>query len=219
MASVDNDRGAEMAKSQQQSRLRRLLMVESARIMADEGVVDFRVAKDKAARRLGAGSDTQQDWPSNAEIEEELRSRLQLFHGQAHDAALRQLREQAAQAMRWLAEFQPRLTGPVLTGTATRHVPVTLHLFVDAPESVIFFLMDQKVAYEETWQRLRYGDAPARDYPCLRLNFDGADLRLVLFDLDEDRRSPASPVDGRPLRRVTLAQLQKLLVESAPNPV
>jgi len=44
-----------MSKSQQPHRLRRLLAVESARIMAEEGVVDFRVAKEKAARRLGAG--------------------------------------------------------------------------------------------------------------------------------------------------------------------
>ncbi len=187
--------------------------------MADEGVADFRVAKEKAARRLGAGGDAQQGWPSNAEIEEELQSRLQLFHGEAHSAELRQLREQAVQAMHWLAEFQPRLTGPVLSGTATRHAAITLHLFADTPESVIFFLMDQRVAYEEVWQRLHYGDAPARDYPSLKLNYAGADLRLVLFDLDEDRRSPASPVDGKPLRRATLAQLQKLLAESVSNSI
>ena len=219
MSFVDNDRGAEMAKSQQQSRLRRLLVVESARIMADEGVVDFRVAKEKAARRLGVGGDAQQGWPSNAEIEEELHSRLQLFHGEAHSAELRQLREQALQAMHWLTEFQPRLTGPVLSGTATRHTAITLHLFADTPESVLFFLMDQQVAYEEAWQRLHYGDAPARDYPSLKLNYASADLRLVLFDLDEDRRSPASPVDGKPLRRATLGQVQKLLAEPLTNPV
>ena len=200
-----------MARLQQQSRLRRLLAVESARIMADEGVSDFRAAKEKAARRLGASGDAQQGWPSNAEIEAELQSRLQLFHGEAHSAELRRLREQAVQSMHWLAEFQPRLIGPVLSGTATRHAAITLHLFVDTPESVIFFLMDQRVVYEEAWQRLHYGDAPARDYPSLKLNYAGADLRLILFDLDEDRRSPASPVDGRPLRRATLAQLQKLL--------
>jgi hypothetical protein len=106
-----------------------------------------------------------------------------------------------------------------LSGTATRHAAITLHLFADTPESVIFFLMDQRVAYEEVWQRLHYGDAPARDYPSLKLNYAGADLRLVLFDLDEDRRSPASPVDGKPLRRATLAQLQKLLAESASNAI
>ncbi len=210
---MDNDRGVDMAKSQQQSRLRRLLAVESARIMADEGVADFRVAKEKAARRLGVGGDAQQGWPSNAEIEEELHSRLQLFHGDVHGVELRRLREQALQAMQWLAVFQPRLTGPVLSGTATRHATITLHLFADTPESVIFFLMDQRVAYEEGWQRLHYGEAPARDYPSLNLRHAGAELRLIIFDLDEDRRSPASPVDGKPLRRATRAQLQKLLTE------
>ncbi|PKY10287.1 nucleotidyltransferase [Acidithiobacillus marinus] len=200
-----------MSKIQQSQRLRRLLAVESARIMAEEGVVDFRVAKEKAARRLGTGGDAQHHWPNNSEVEAELQARLTLFHGPDHATDLRQLREQALQAMLWLEDFQPRLTGPVLSGTATRHGVITLHLFVDTPESVIFFLMDQKTPYEESWQRLHFGDAPAEDYPCLKVEHGGAEIRLVIFGLDEDRRSPASPVDGKPLKRFGVPQLRKLL--------
>lgn len=203
-----------MSKTQQSQRLRRLLAVESARIMAEEGVVDFRVAKEKAARRLGAGGDARHHWPNNSEVEVELQARLNLFHGPDHAADLRQLREQALQAMLWLEDFQPRLTGPVLSGTATRHGVITLHLFVDTPESVIFFLMDQKTPYEESWQRLHFGDAPAEDYPCLKIEHGGAEIRLVIFGLDEDRRSPASPVDGKPLKRIGVAPLRKLLEET-----
>ncbi|WP_414039737.1 nucleotidyltransferase [Acidithiobacillus sp. M4-SHS-6] len=208
-----------MSKIQQSHRLRRLLAVESARIMAEEGVVDFRVAKEKAARRLGAGGDAQHHWPNNSEVEVELQARLTLFHGPDHAADLRQLREQALQAMLWLEDFQPRLTGPVLSGTATRHGAITLHLFVDTPESVIFFLMDQKTAYEESWQRLHFGDALAQDYPCLKVERGGAEIRLIIFGLDEDRRSPASPVDGKPLKRIGVPQLRKLLEETPPSSI
>ncbi|MFA7496190.1 MAG: nucleotidyltransferase [Acidithiobacillus sp.] len=203
-----------MSKSQQPTQLRRLLTVESARIMAEEGVADFRLAKEKAARRLGAGGSTQQNWPNNAEIEAELQARLQLFSGPAHAADLRQLREQALTAMLWLADFQPRLSGPVWTGTATRHSVITLHLFADAPETVLFFMMDHKVPYEEAWQRLHFGDAPAQDYPSLKIRYADADFRLIIFGLDEDRRSPASAVDGKPAKRANLAQLRKLLEET-----
>ncbi|MGC8591547.1 nucleotidyltransferase [Acidithiobacillus sp.] len=199
-----------MVKSQQ-PRLRRLLVVESARIMAEEGVADFRAAKEKAARRLGIAGEAQQLWPSNAEVHAELQSRLALFHGDAHDAELQHLRRTALAAMNWLGDFAPRLSGPVLEGTATGHSAIVLHLFADTPESVLFFLLDQGASYEEGRQMLHFGEQTPREYPVLRLPYAGCELRLVIFGLDEDRRSPASPVDGKPLRRINAAQLQRLL--------
>ena len=201
-----------MAKSPQ--RLRQLLAVEAARIMVDEAVGDFRSAKEKAARRLGVHA--QQHWPSNTEIHSEMQARLQLFHADTQPQALRHLREIALYAMEWLQEFQPRLVGPVWEGDATEHSKIILHLFADAPESVLFFLLDAQVEYEEGWQRLRFGDANAMDYPTFLLEFEGAPLRLVVFALDEDRRSPASARDGKPLPRGSIAQLQRLL--AAENP-
>ncbi len=198
-----------MAKSTQFSRMRRLLAIESARIMAEEAVTDFRAAKEKAARHLGI--DAQQYWPSNVEIQEELQARLSLFHGDTQPGELRQLRETALEAMDWLADFHPRLVGPVLEGHATRHSAVVLHLFADAPESVLFFLVDSGIAYDEGWQRLHFGEEPAADYPVFSLTFENVPLRLVIFGLDDERRSPSSPVDGRPLRRAASAQLRKLL--------
>ncbi|MHB0888837.1 nucleotidyltransferase [Acidithiobacillus sp.] len=199
-----------MVKSQQ-PRLRRLLVVESARIMAEEGVADFRAAKEKAARRLGIAGDAQQLWPSNAEIHAELQSRLALFHGNSHSGELQHLRQAALAAMHWLADFAPRLSGPVLEGTATGHSAIVLHLFADTPESVLFFLLDQRVNYEEGRQMLHFGEQTPREYPVLRLHYAGCELRAVIFGLDEDRRSPASPVDGKPLRRINAVQLQRLL--------
>jgi len=37
--------------------------------------------------------------------------------------------------MRYLREFEPRLVGAVLSGTATEHSEVQLHLFADARRS------------------------------------------------------------------------------------
>ena len=54
-----------------QQQMRARIAAIAARIMAEDGVEDFAMAKRKAARQLGAG-DTQ-SLPDNAEIESELR--------------------------------------------------------------------------------------------------------------------------------------------------
>ncbi len=196
-----------MAKSP--TRMRRLLAMEAARIMVEDAVSDYRMAKEKAARHMGMTA--QQYWPSNTEIHQELQARLQLFHGQTQPRILRRLRQTALAAMEWLQEFQPRLVGAVLEGDATEHSKITLHLFADTPESVMFYLLDQEIPFTEDWQRLRYAEGPAMDYPLFVLDFQEVPLRLVVFSPDEDRRSPASPRDGKPLRRASAAQLGKLL--------
>ena len=40
------------------------------------------------------------------------------------------------EVMRQLGEFDPRLVGPVLTGNATEHSTIDLHVFSDAAEAV-----------------------------------------------------------------------------------
>ena len=42
----------------------------------------------------------------------------------------------ALSAMQMLADFEPRLVGSVLTGTATEHNDIQLHLFAERAESI-----------------------------------------------------------------------------------
>jgi len=74
--------------------------------------------------------------PKNVEIEAALREHQRLFGGDSHDHTLKEQRRIALDTMRMLNEFQPRLVGSVLTGTATAHSDINLHLFADASESV-----------------------------------------------------------------------------------
>ncbi len=102
--------------------------------MAEHGIQDFRAAKRKAADRLGisdAGA-----LPSNTEIEAALAAYQRLFAADTHERTLKAQRRTALRAMRWLPGLRPRLVGPVLTGTATEHADIQLHLFVDNPEAV-----------------------------------------------------------------------------------
>lgn len=197
------------------SRLRRLVAVEAARIMAEEGVQDFRLAKDKAVRRVAVGGDPQQILPSNAEVQEALRDHLAIFQGAVHGERLRRLRERAAEVMDWLADFDPRLTGAILEGTATEYAEIHLHLFAESLEQVIFFFLDQGRPYELGQHTLRFGERSQRELPCLRFRFLETPVHAMVFGLGDDRQTPASPVDGRPMRRARLRDLRRLLESGA----
>src|SRR5215472_14772431 len=108
--------------------LRRALAQEAARIMAEHGIRDFLVAKRKAAERFGV-TDGAAVLPKNTEIEAALAEYQRLFGGESHVATLHAQRRAALRAMRYLREFEPRLVGPVLSGTATEHSEIQLHLF------------------------------------------------------------------------------------------
>ena len=133
--------------------LRRALAQEAARIMAEHGVQDFLVAKRKAAERLGVG-DLADVLPKNREIELALAEYQRLFGGESHVESLSDKRRAALAAMRNLSEFEPRLVGPVLAGTATEHSDVQLHLFADRAEAVTLKLIDAGIAHEVTERRV-----------------------------------------------------------------
>mgnify|MGYP001608072877 CR=1 FL=1 len=78
-------------------RARQTVAQEAARLIVDHGIRDFRVAKTKAAERLGISG--RGSLPGNAEIELAVSEHLSLFGGDSHAAHLGQLREAALAAI------------------------------------------------------------------------------------------------------------------------
>ena len=193
-------------------RLRQMVADEAARIMVEEGIDDFRLAKDKAIRHLALGQHDshQQILPSNAEIMAEVELRLRLFQGDRLPQRLRVLREGALKAMDLLADFDPRLVGSVLHGTATEHSDINLHLFADTPESVAFYLMDQRIRYEEASQVLRFSHA-AQELPSLRFILDELPIHAVIFSLNDTRATPLSRISGKAMHRAKRKEVEALL--------
>jgi len=189
--------------------LRRALAQEAARVMAEHGIRDFLVAKRKAAERFGVVDGAV--LPRNTEIEQALQEYQRLFGGEAHLEALQAQREVALEVMRQLAEFQPRLVGPVLQGTATRHDDVQLHLFADRAESVTFRLLDQRVPFEVGERRTRLDAERISIQPTIRFDVDGQAVEIVVFSLDGLRQAPSSPVDGKPMRRADLREVAAMV--------
>ncbi len=190
--------------------LRRALAQEAARIMAEHGIGDFLLAKRKAAERMGF-ADTAAILPRNTEIEQALAEYQRLFGGESHVETLHAQRRAALNAMLYLQEFEPRLVGSVLSGTATEHSDVQLHLFTDRAESVAIKLMDEGIPHEITERRVRMNADRVLAYPGVRFELDDQSIEATVFPTDGIRQAPVSPVDGRPMRRASTTEVEALL--------
>ncbi len=181
---------------------------EAARMMAADGSLDFQTAKRKAALHLGHSD--QRGLPSNQEVEEALLTYQRIFHSDTHPRHLRQLRRTALEAMSLLQDFEPRLVGSVLSGSAGPNSEIQLHLFASSPEQVAIFLMDQQIPYREFSSQLRT-NGDKEDFPGLGFMAGEQAIELIIFPDQGLKRPPISPVDGKPMKRANQSQLEALL--------
>lgn len=190
-------------------RMRQRITVEAARIMAEEGVRDYLVAKRKAADRLGAPGT--ENMPRNREIQEAVAEYQRLFLGESHELHLRRLREAALEAMAFFARFRPRLVGSVLDGTASDWSEVSLHVFADTPEDVVVFLLDKGIPFEPGERRLRFNRDDWEPFPVYRFMAGDVPVDLTVFASNGLRQAPRSQVDGQPMDRANREAVQRLL--------
>lgn len=190
-------------------RARQVLAQEAARIIVEQGIADFRVAKTKAAERLGMS--TQGVLPNNSEIEAAISNHLLLFGGESHIDLLQNLRHSAIAAMEVLSQFEPRLVGPVLQGTAGANTTINLHVFTDTPERVAFRFDELVLSYKPFERRLKSRRDQVETYAGFRFLQDDWTVEATVFPVDGMRQAPISPVDGRPMKRADQSSVERLL--------
>ncbi|MCD9088002.1 hypothetical protein [Stenotrophomonas sp. SY1] len=197
--------------AQRIERGRQRVAQEAARLIVESGIQDFEHARRKAATRLGIHDEAL--WPRLSEVEQALREHQRLFASTTQPGALHERRQSAAQAMQFLHAFQPRLSGPVLTGVAGDNSPVILHLHCDDTEAVQQFLHDQRIPIEaRAWPLQLAGHTSRQHYPGWEFAADGIAFELIVLPEDALRHPPVSGDNGKPLPRATLAQVQQLLL-------
>jgi hypothetical protein len=192
-------------------RARQMLAQEAARIIVEQGIQDFRVAKNKAAERLGLRD--RGSLPGNAEIQQAVGDHLKLFRGDDHVDFLQTLRRAALAAMDILSPFSPRLVGPVLNGTAADNAAVNLHVFSDTPELIAMKLDENQLPYRAYERRLKSRRDRADTYAGYRFHHDESSIEATVFPVDGMRQAPISPVDGKPMKRADRTTVRKLLEE------
>jgi hypothetical protein len=196
-------------QSNKASHLRTQVANEAARIMREQGIKDYLLAKRKAAERLGARE--RSSLPGNDEIAAALTEQQRLFGGGVYEAHLQRLRTTAIRAMRLFEGFQPRLVGSVLTGAVTENSDVSLHVFADTPEDIAMRLLENRIPYDITERRVRYTSERTENMPAYRFMAGDVAVEIVVFPIASIRQPPTCPVDGRPMRRARLAELSELI--------
>ena len=179
---------------------------EAARIILEEGVRDYQLAKRKAVDRIGAYDRV--PLPRNLEIEQAIRDRQQLFYTEEdynHQSALWRA---ALAAMIFLHTFNPRLVGELLRGTASKHSIVNLHVFADATEEVLFQFLNAGIPYHCAERRIRFKHE-VKSYPSVHYLETQIEIEAVIFPPENLRQAPISAIDGKPMQRAEISAVKK----------
>jgi len=197
-----------MARERGRDDTRSAIAVHAARLMAQDGIEDYGLAKRKAAKLLGIPDSSRM--PNNDEIDVALREYQDIYRSNDQEQRIRVLREQAVRAMRELAVFDPHLTGSVLSGIAGPYAVIHLQLFADNVKAVELFLIDRKMPYKTSQSRLYAGHEP-KVLPVFSISVDGIDIELTVFE-SRDLRVPArATAEGRVIERARLSAVAALL--------
>lgn len=180
----------------------------AARLMAEDGIEDYALAKRKAARQ--AGDLDMRQLPNNEEIDAALRSYRELYQ-QEHPAQLRELRLLALEVMNELDHFNPYLTGPALTGGAGKYAGIHLQLFTDNTKGVEHYLLDRRANFRSGQTRLYAGDMELVA-PTLSFDREGVEIRLTVLSLRELRSRLKASAESKPIARARRAAVEALIV-------
>ncbi|WP_374352554.1 nucleotidyltransferase domain-containing protein [Chitinimonas sp.] len=170
----------------------------AARLMAEEHIDDFGLAKRKAIKRLGLPEG--KNLPSNEELEIALREYRSLFLPD-HGAELAMLRKKAIQAMQLFGEFKPYLVGSVLTGSAGPHSDINLVVYTDNDKAVEIRCLNLGLDYRS--------ESSKAGYPTLAFYVDGSLVRLSIRPENEERHTARI---GEAPERARLAQVEGMLL-------
>jgi len=184
----------------------------AARLMAVDGIDDFALAKRKAARQAGA-PDTR-NLPNNDEVEQALRAYQQLYQADEQQARLRHLRQNAREMMQLLAQFDPHLSGSVLSGSAGKYSDINIHLFTDSVKDVELFLLNRQIPYRSRERRVYIGGEP-RSVPNFSVSTDDADFDITVFRPHDLRGQLRTTAEGKPFDRARIDWLNSMLDSGA----
>ena len=195
-------------KTIRQRGTREQIAAAAARIMAEDGIDDFALAKRKALRQLGLHG--RLALPGNDEIEAQLRAYRSLYQADEHPERVAWLQRMALDAMFALERFRPYLIGAVLKGICGPYAEIELQLFPESLKEVELYLLDRRLPYD-TREVTRFSGDRARAVAVLALDWHGAPLRLSVFDARDERLALKTSVAGRVAERAGLAEVSAIV--------
>lgn len=185
----------------------------AARLFCEERMSDYHLARQRAGALLGHSTNAQ--GPDALLIEAAVLRYQALFGGDAYRQHLRDMREAALQALKWLRPFEPCLAGAAITGAISLGHRVQIHCFADSAETVDCHFHDHGVPFLQGERRYRDAQRRPWDVPLLQFETPRVGVDLAVFDWERPRRAPLSTVTGRPSRRLSEEAVAALLTTAA----
>jgi len=192
------------------------LAQQAARLIADGQASSYAGARRKLTQRLHLGR--ADALPTDLDIETALREHQRLFQSHSQPMALTLLRRAALDAMRAMAQFQPRLFGPVLDGTADQYSSVDMQLHCDEPEAVLRFLEEHGISARARAQRVWRALDQVIECPRFDFTQDEIAFRLTILPTQCLRQAPRSSRDEPLIARATAEDLDRLLDKAPATP-
>jgi hypothetical protein len=197
------------------SKLRRAIAHEAARLLYFREESEYYRAKQKAARRLCHGWVKPNELPSNAEIRDAVQSFARLHEGQARLDALQDMRLTALRMMIRLEKFHPRIIGSVFTGHVRRGSDIDLHLFSDSVQSVAASLDLDLIPYDiERKQVRKSGENHVYTHIHVKEKYP---IELTIYPTSLRSYHFKSSVTGKPIEKASIAEFKTFLQGEYPN--
>ncbi len=192
----------QLATTQEISRL-------AAKILAEEGINDYLLAKQRAIQRLHLPAKT--SLPKNSEIHKYLADYMELFDKNGLARRQTQSRKLAQEIMDMLEDFQPLAVGSIVDGIITKSSRLQIHLFAPTPEYVATALMEKNIPYQLTEQVIRYTATKTENKPAYNFLMGDTPISLYVFSENERRKIPIDPITGKPAERCSLISMKNIL--------
>lgn len=194
-------------RSNREAAQRQEIVCETARIIADEGLLDYQKAKNKAAHRLRYRGLL----PNNKEVEAALVTHLNIYHASTIKQRRMVLQTLTLDFMQLLDKFNPRLCGDVLSGNVSPFSPIQIHANVDPPEQISSFLDRHSIPYIAKQKIVNFGSGKCQKVPIYSFRNDNTRIEIWALSDVLFKCPPICPIHNKPMLRVSLAKFKKML--------
>jgi len=181
----------------------------AAKILAEEGIDDYLLAKQRAVQRLHLPGKT--SLPKNSEIHKYLAEYLELFDKDGLTRRQTQSKKLAQKIMDMLEDFQPLAVGSVVDEIITKTSRIQIHLFAPTPEHVATALIEKNIPYQLTEQVIRFTATKTENKPAYNFLMGDTPVSLCVFCENERRKIPIDPIHGKSIKRYNLNTLKNIL--------
>ena len=197
------------------SKIRRQIAWQAARLMYDREESEYYRAKMKAARKICKGWVAPKDLPSNAEIRDEVQQLARLIEGEGRNRNLREMRLAALSLMRSLEKFRPRIIGSVFTGHIRSGSDIDLHVFSSSVQAIASELDYQNLRYEITRKEVRK-NGEETVYRHIHIQ-DRFEFELTVYPESKVSYAFKSSITGKAIEKASLPQFESFLENEYPG--